>query len=155
MRALHSDHRQRFDNAEEMLRAWRQIFASVDRPTTDTDHGSAVDGAGSLAGATMETSLSTLGLSPRLLDALERIGAQTVGQLLNLPRIRLYRNQGLGQNTVREIRQWAERLAEHMAAGEQPPSMPSRSWSRTTPLCPRAAQCRSHGTAAGARPPRK
>jgi serine/threonine protein kinase len=124
-RALHSDHRQRFDNAEEMLRAWRQIFASVDRPTTDTDHGSSVDGAESLAAATMETPLSTLGLSPRLLDALERIGAQTVGQLLNLPRIRLYRNQGLGQNTVREIRQWAERLAEHMAArGEQPPSMP-------------------------------
>ena len=153
MRALHSDHRQRFDNAEEMLRAWRQIFASVDRPTTDTDHGSSVDGAGSLAGATMETSLSTLGLSPRLLDALERIGAQTVGQLLNL-RIRLYRNQGLGQNTVREIRQWAERLAEHMAA-----------WAASVhalaelepddPLCPRAAQCRSHGTAAGARPPRK
>ena len=51
----------------------------------------------------METSLSTLGLSPRLLDALERIGAQTVGQLLNLPRIRLYRNQGLGQNTVRRF----------------------------------------------------
>ena len=65
-----------------------------------------------------------LGLSPRLLDALERIGAQTVGQLLNVPRIRLYRNQGLGQNTVREIRQWAERLAQHMAArGEQPPAM--------------------------------
>jgi serine/threonine protein kinase len=33
--------------------------------------------------------------------------------------------QGLGQNTVREIRQWAERLARHMAArGEQPPVMP-------------------------------
>ena len=53
-------------------------------------------------------------LSPRLLDALERIGCPVV--VANLPRIRLYRNQGLGQNTVREIRQWAERLAEHMAA---------------------------------------
>jgi len=124
-KALHSEYRQRFDNAEEMLRAWRHIFASVDRPTTDTDHGSPVDYAETLAGATAETQLSTLGLSPRLLDALERIGAQTVGQLLNVPRIRLYRNQGLGQNTVREIRQWAERLAQHMAArGEQPPAMP-------------------------------
>jgi serine/threonine protein kinase len=74
-RALHSDYRQRFDNAEEMLRAWRQMFASVDRPTTDTDHGSPVDYAQILAGATSETPLSTLGLSPRLLDALERIGA--------------------------------------------------------------------------------
>jgi serine/threonine protein kinase len=124
-KALHSDYRQRFDNAEEMLRSWRHIFASVDRPTTDTDHGLPIDHPEALAGATEETQLSTLGLSPRLLDALERIGAQTVGQLLNVPRIRLYRNQGLGQNTVREIRQWAERLAQHMAArGEQPPAMP-------------------------------
>src|SRR5262249_36170547 len=74
-RALHSDYRQRFDNTEEMLRAWRQMFASVDRPTTETDHSSPVDYSDILAGATAETPLSTLGLSPRLLDALERIGA--------------------------------------------------------------------------------
>jgi hypothetical protein len=124
-KALHSDYCQRFDNAEEMLRAWRRLFASVDRPTTETDNGTAVELGQSLAGATEETSLVALGLSPRLLDALERIGAQTVGQLLNLPRIRLYRNQGLGQKTVREIRQLAERLAQHFATqGEQPLPVP-------------------------------
>jgi serine/threonine protein kinase len=124
-KALHSNYRRRFDNAEEMLRAWRRMFASVDRPTTDTDHGLPVNSEQALTGATEETLLSTLGLSPRLLDALERIGAQTVGQLLNLPRIRLYRNQGLGQKTVRDIRQLAERLAQHIAArGEQWPAVP-------------------------------
>ena len=119
--ALHSDYRQRFDNAAEMLRAWRRLFESVDRPTTETDNGTAVNLGQALAGATEQTPLAALGLSPRLLDALDRIGAQTVGQLLNLPRIRLYRNQGLGQRTVREIRQLAERLAQRLAAqGEQP-----------------------------------
>jgi hypothetical protein len=123
-KALHSDYRQRFDNAEEMLQAWRRMFESVDRPITDTDNGSPADHAEALAGATEETQLSTLGLSPRLLDALDRLGAQTVGQLLNLPRIRLYRNQGLGQKTVWDIRQLAERLAQHIAArSEQPPAM--------------------------------
>jgi serine/threonine protein kinase len=124
VKALHNNYRQRFDNAEEMLRAWRHIFESVDRPTTETDNGVPIDYEQALITATEETPLSTLGLSPRLLDALERIGAQTVGQLLNLPRIRLYRNQGLGQKTVRDIRQLAERLAQHFAAqGDQLPAV--------------------------------
>jgi serine/threonine protein kinase len=50
-KALHSDYRRRFDNAEEMLRAWRRMFESVDRPITDTDHGSPADHAEALAGA--------------------------------------------------------------------------------------------------------
>ena len=95
-RALHSDYRQRFDNAEEMRRAWQRVFASVDQPNTETDHGPMVDLERALAVATEETPLSTLGLSPRVLDALARIGAQTIGELLRLPRIRLYRNQGVG-----------------------------------------------------------
>jgi serine/threonine protein kinase len=124
-KALHSDYRRRFDNAEEMLRAWRRLFESVDRPTTETDNGTAVDIEHTIATAREETPLSTLGLSPRLLDALERLGAQTAGQLLNLPRIRLYRNQGLGQKTVKEIRQLAERLAQYFAArGDQPAAIP-------------------------------
>ena len=114
-RALHSDYRQRFDNAEDMLRAWQRIFAAVDRPTTETDHGTPIELEQALATATEATPLPTLGLSPRLLDALARVGAQTIGELLQLPRIRLYRNQGLGQQTVKEIRTLAERVAQHFA----------------------------------------
>jgi hypothetical protein len=114
-KALHSDHRQRFDNAEEMLRTWRRLFESVDRPVTETDHNGNVDFDRVAAIATEETPLSARGLSPRVLDALGRIGAQTVGELLSLPRIRLYRNQVLGQKIVKEIRDRAERIAQIFA----------------------------------------
>ena len=124
-RALHSDYRQRFDNAEDMRRAWQRVFASVDQPGTETDHGALRDLESALSAATEDTPLSTLGLSPRVLDALARLGAQTIGELLRLPRIRLYRNQGVGQQTVREIRELAERLAQHFAArDDQPPALP-------------------------------
>ena len=39
--ALRRDYRERFDNAEEMLRAWRQLFLAAARPETDTDHAGA------------------------------------------------------------------------------------------------------------------
>jgi hypothetical protein len=122
---LHSDYRQRFDNAEEMLHAWRRSFMLVDQPATEADHGPAVDLDQMITAATEDTPLSSLGLSPRLLDALARLGAHTVGELLRLPRIRLYRNQGLGQHTVKDIRNLAERLAQRFAArGEPPPAVP-------------------------------
>jgi serine/threonine protein kinase len=122
--ALHSDYRQRFDNAEDMRRAWQRVFAAVDQPSTETDHGPLVDFERVLSTATEDTPLSTMGLSPRVLDALARLGAQTIGELLRLPRIRLYRNQGVGQQTVKEIRELAESLAQHFAArDDQPPAV--------------------------------
>jgi hypothetical protein len=60
-RVLHSDYRQRFDNAEEMRRAWQRVFASVDQPSTETDHGPLVDLEHALSTAMEETPLSTLG----------------------------------------------------------------------------------------------
>ena len=108
-----------------MRRAWQRVFASVDQPGTETDHGALRDLESALSAVTEDTPLSTLGLSPRVLDALARLGAQTIGELLRLPRIRLYRNQGVGQQTVREIRELAERLAQHFAArDDQPPALP-------------------------------
>jgi serine/threonine protein kinase len=137
MQALHSDYRQRFDNAEEMLQAWRRSFASIDQPTTETDHDLAVDLDQAMVAATEETPLSTLGLSPRLLDALSRMGAQTVGELLRLPRIRLYRNQGLGQRTVKDIRNLAERLAQCFAQRGEPPQPVPPEDEDGTPVDPR------------------
>src|SRR5215831_18251715 len=137
-KALHSDYRQRYDNAEEMRRAWQRVFASVDQPSTETDHGPLVDLEGVLSAATEDTPLSALGLSPRVLDALARLGAQTIGELLRLPRIRLYRNQGVGQQTVKEIRALAERLAQHFAArDDQPPGPLHEPEQDITPADPR------------------
>ena len=36
--ALRRDYRERFDNSQEMLRAWRQLFITAARLETDTDH---------------------------------------------------------------------------------------------------------------------
>jgi serine/threonine protein kinase len=115
LKSLARDHRRRFDNAEEMRRAWTRVFEHIDQPTTLTDPGE-VDQAAVLAEATEETPVASLGLTPRVLNALERIGVHTLGELRDLPRIRLYRNKGIGQRTVRDIRELAERVAEVFAA---------------------------------------
>src|SRR5215510_4843278 len=54
-RALHSDYRQRFDNAEAMRRAWQRVFASVDQPSTATDHFPVIDVERALVAATEVT----------------------------------------------------------------------------------------------------
>lgn len=120
-KGLARDYKARFDNAEEMRRAWFRVFEHIDRRVTATDHGEAVDVEAMLEDATEATPISALGLSARILNALDRIGAHTLGELARVPRIRLYRNKGIGQKTVKEIRELAERVAEHLAErGEQP-----------------------------------
>ncbi|MBA4158987.1 MAG: BREX system serine/threonine kinase PglW, partial [Gemmatimonadetes bacterium] len=123
-KALARDYRRRFDNAEEMRRAWSRIFEQIDQPTTLTDPGE-VDLEAALAAAGEETPVAALGLTPRVLNALERMGVHTLRELRDLPRIRLYRNKGIGQKTVREIRELAERVAEHFASpGAKPARAP-------------------------------
>ncbi len=120
-KGLARDYKVRFDNAEEMRRAWFRVFEHIDQPVTATDHGEAVDVEAMLEDATEATPISALGLSARILNALDRIGAHTLGELVRVPRIHLYRNKGIGQKTVKEIRELAERVAEHLAdRGEQP-----------------------------------
>jgi serine/threonine protein kinase len=120
-KGLTRDFKVRFDNAEEMRRAWFRVFEHIDQPVTATDHGQGVDFEAMLEDATEATPISALGLSARILNALDRIGAHTLGELVRVPRIRLYRNKGIGQKTVKEIRELAERVAEHLAErGGQP-----------------------------------
>ena len=119
-KGLAKNFKRRFDNAEEMRRAWFRVFEHIDQPVTATDHGETVDIEAMLEDATEATPISVLGLSARILNALDRIGAHTFGELVRVPRIRLYRNKGIGQKTVKEIRELAERVAEHFAErGEQ------------------------------------
>lgn len=114
-KALAREYRVRFDNAEDMRRAWFRVFEHIDQPATVTDHGEAVDVEAMLEEATETTPISALGLSARVLNALDRIGAHTLGELVQVPRIRLYRNKGIGQKTVKEIRELAEQVANHFA----------------------------------------
>ena len=110
--ALAREYRSRFDNAEEMRRAWFRCFEAIDVTPAGDENGDLPE---EFEGVTEETSLADLGVSPRLLNALERIGAHTVAELIALPRIRLYRNKGIGQRIVKRIRALSERLAEHLA----------------------------------------
>ncbi|MGH8573420.1 MAG: DNA-directed RNA polymerase subunit alpha C-terminal domain-containing protein, partial [Gammaproteobacteria bacterium] len=116
--ALARDYRARYDNAEEMRRAWFRVFEPIDRPASTTDPGEAVDIDAMLEDATEATPLVALGLSARILNALDRMGAHTLGELIRVPRIRLYRNKGIGQKTVREIRELAERVADRFARND-------------------------------------
>ncbi len=121
--ALSRDFRQRFDNADEMHLAWRKVFQDIDRPSTDDTDLGADEPQFDLAlieGLDRSTRLAQLGLTPRELNAADRIGATTVGELLDLPGIRMYRNRGIGQRVIRRLRKLREQLAEHLAAEPAP-----------------------------------
>jgi serine/threonine protein kinase len=137
-RALARDYRKRFDNAEEMRRAWARAFEQIDEPATVTTDTGGVDLDAALAGAGADTAVASLPLSPRVLNALERLGVNTLGELQALPRIRLFRNKGIGQRTVKDVRALWEKVVRHLsgaaaaaepALAEQDPAVEPRLWS--------------------------
>lgn len=121
-RALHRNSKQRFDNADLMHLAWKNLFRHIDQTTTttDDDDGSTTLDFSRVESLSRETPLSELGLSARELNAADRIGATTVGQLLALPGIRFYRNRGIGQQITRRLRQVREALAAHLGQATAP-----------------------------------
>jgi len=115
-KVLHRDHEKRFDNADEMYLAWKGVFKHIDQTTQDEsdDDGGAEFDLGRIQDLSGSTSLSALGLSPRELNAADRIGATTVAQLLNLHGMRFYRNRGIGHQITKRLRQLRDRLAAHL-----------------------------------------
>jgi serine/threonine protein kinase len=116
-RALARDPKRRFDTAEAMHVAWRDLFRGIDQPltpSTTTDSGP-LDAFKAVEAAEPTTPLAVLGLTPRVLNALERLGAHVVRELAELPRTRLYGNPGIGLRTVREIRELADAAARALA----------------------------------------
>jgi len=114
--ALSRDVPLRFDNAELMRESWREVFRYIDSGTITTSLGDEeeIDYKAIFELATRETPLAQLGLSPRLLDALDRLGAHTIAELVNLKGIRLYRNRGLGGKVVAEIRELSRHVPAHL-----------------------------------------
>jgi serine/threonine protein kinase len=123
-KALRREYTQRFDNPTQMLEAWREIFATLDRPAsaTTTDTAFVLDdqipiGAG--------TQLILLGLSTRLSNALDRLNIHTVADLLRFPLRRIYRLRGVGHKTRRELARLFKELRQRCpqieaAPGEEP-----------------------------------
>lgn len=108
-RALHRDAAARFDNAELMLEAWRDLFSS--RSTS----GHAPAGV-SPRNATYETRLAELGLSPAALSAVESLEVTNVEQFLGLPGKVLRTGKGIGGKTRKELLELRAQLEEATAS---------------------------------------
>ncbi|MBJ6981998.1 BREX system serine/threonine kinase PglW [Luteimonas sp. MC1572] len=120
-RALHRDSKKRFDNADDMYLAWKNLFRHIDQTTLDEDSDSSTTlDFSRVENLSRDTPLSVLGLSARELNAADRIGATNVGQLLALPGIRFYRNRGIGQQITRRLRQVREELAARLGQAAAP-----------------------------------
>ena len=106
-RALRRDPAERFGNAEEMQRAWRHAFETLDRSAD------AVEGIEVVARRLDRTSnIAELGYGVEARAVLDNMQIYTAAQLLAVPRQRFRYLTGVGDRIRREIRERAKRLAQ-------------------------------------------
>ncbi|HJW55340.1 MAG TPA: BREX system serine/threonine kinase PglW [Burkholderiaceae bacterium] len=106
-KALSRNPLNRFDNAEEMLRAWRRVFeagASTNQQSSDP-----FDAVARLA--TAETNMAELGYSVEAQNVLEAMGIHNARELLAVDRVRFRYLRGVGDRVRKEIRLKAKALA--------------------------------------------
>ena len=109
-KALKRDYSQRFDNAEEMLRHWRAIFAA--RKTVHPGEGGAESEMAAIAlAATPFSTMAELGYSLEAQVVLERMGIQNARGLLAVDRITFRFLRSVGDKVRKEIRLKAKELA--------------------------------------------
>ena len=124
-KALQRDYRARFDNAQEMLTAWRGVFAGAARAEVGTDHGDELAPLTTIEAASLDTLLAELGLSPRALNAVERASLRSVRDLIHFPLAQIRRLRGVGSKTRRELAECMERLAARFPeAAAEPKILP-------------------------------
>jgi serine/threonine protein kinase len=102
-RALRRDFSQRFDNARQMRDAWLAVFAELDQTPHGGDLITTAARAALIEKAQLSTQLVELGLSTRAANAVDKINAITVRDLLQCSIWRLNRLSGVGKKTQREI----------------------------------------------------
>ncbi len=106
-KGLSRDYKARFDNAEDMLRAWRAIFA-----VHQTVHPAQAQGFDAIAlTATPSTTMAELGYTLEAQDVLERMGVHSARELLAVDRVRFRYLRGVGDKIRKEIRLTAKELA--------------------------------------------
>ena len=128
-KALARDFRARFDNPGEMLQEWTEIFATMDeRNATRTIHPEPEDDEEKSAPSELPevvnpaTQLVLLGLSTRLLNALDRLSLITVADLLGYPLRRIYKLPNVGNKTRRELGSLVKLLRERLPDVESDPA---------------------------------
>src|SRR5262249_13764669 len=94
-KALRRDARERHDNAEDMLRDWRDCFAVIEAADAAAESDEE-ELRQRLEGATFDSSVPELGLGTRATNALDRANVLTVEDLLTVPMRRLLRLRGVG-----------------------------------------------------------
>ncbi|RLJ22030.1 BREX system serine/threonine kinase PglW [bacterium endosymbiont of Escarpia laminata] len=115
-KALTRDVKQRFGNAEEMRRAWHQIFRQA-RQETQHPKDAEKQPACPVEEAQLDTQIGLLSLSPQSLDTLSRLNINTVSELLiQLPRNELVRMTGVGTQTRRELSELVFRLQQRLGS---------------------------------------
>jgi len=105
-RAFRRDPAERFDNAQDMLKAWRDVFAAGaagGRESQGHAELSESEAAAAIAAATLDTPAVALGLGSRAITALDRLGVNNVRDLLRIPPRRVYRMRGVGHKTRRRL----------------------------------------------------
>jgi serine/threonine protein kinase len=125
-RALRRDPNQRFATADQMRRAWKEVFAQAERVQRERDEPQSVEDI-DLEGVIRDTPLAELPLAPKVRNAIERLDVVTLGELADFPPPELVRLGGIGAATRREINRLAQRLREHFesASLETGPGIPS------------------------------
>ena len=118
-RAFRRDITKRFDNAEEMLRSWRECFAGLDQTGPFSDHAEDALIRQLLAEATFDTHIHELGLGARATNALDRANVLTVEDLLTVPMRVLLRLRGVGNKTRREIAAAVKLLRDRLGKPER------------------------------------
>lgn len=102
-RSLARDTADRFDTADEMLRAWLRAFEPATQPVVpqaeDAEPGVFVVPPGTVAA----TPLGALPLSARAVNAMNRADVLTVADLLAFPNARIMRLPGVGSKTRQEL----------------------------------------------------
>lgn len=117
-KALARQVKDRFDNTEEMVTAWRHIFEKIDQPsltptvTEDEQAGDQPSLAEVLKTATPDMQLVLLGRSVRLMNVLDRLEVVTISDLLRYPIGRIRRMRGVGYKTSQEAVELYQQLHE-------------------------------------------
>jgi len=106
-RALRRDPAERFGNAEEMLRAWRDAFAPLGRTSAKADSIEVI-----APRLHRVSSIAELGYGVEARAVLDQMGIHNVEQLLGVPRLQFRYLTGVGDRIRKEIRERAKRLAE-------------------------------------------
>ncbi|NCC23285.1 MAG: BREX system serine/threonine kinase PglW [Alphaproteobacteria bacterium] len=109
-KALKRNYKQRYDNADEMLKAWRALFEHAEKAPTVTAHDEDFDQDAAIQSADLKTQLVTLGLSTRAMNAMDRLNVVTAEDLLRVPIFKFYRLRGVGRKTRDEITHLARSL---------------------------------------------